>query len=97
MVQPRFVVPPQSESGDRRDDSFRADPAKGAVPGGGLSPEFCALIYDTDAQAINDDYYVTSADFLELRSSIRRGLARGLLAWGIGLLMAVAALGFVYA
>lgn len=54
-----------------------------------LSQEFCELVRGADEHASNDDYYVTSADFIELHSRIRGGLLYGLLLWTTGLFASV--------
>lgn len=96
MARAKLVSPARVGSKQQPGVSVRRDPAPSPHRPRELTPEFCALIYDADSGASNDDYYVTSADFLELHSGIRRGLFLGLLTWGIGVLAAVGILGFVY-
>ena len=62
-----------------------------------LTPEFCELVYEWDPEAANDSYYVTSADFVQLHSEIKRGLLRGVLWWAIIVCAATAAVVFVFA
>ena len=57
-----------------------------------LTPEFCHLVYDADPDASNDNYYVTSEDFLELHSKIRRDLLLGVVGWAVALLLVVGAM-----
>lgn len=65
--------------------------------GNALTPEFYELIYEADPGAKNDDYYVTSADFIGLHSQIKNDLLRGLLWWAFGLCFFMAGLVLVYA
>lgn len=69
----------------------------GAVSqGNALTPEFYDLIYEADPGAENDDYYVTSADFIELHSQIKKDLVRGLVWYAVGLCFFMAGLVLVY-
>ena len=61
-----------------------------------LSPEFFDLIYDWDPEAANDDYYVTSSDFIEIHSQLKRTLIRGVLLWATSVCLGMSALAFVY-
>ena len=61
-----------------------------------LSPEFYDLIYESDSEAENDDYYVRSEDFLELHTKIRKGLIRGLLWWGATLFLVFVGIAYNY-
>ena len=61
-----------------------------------LSPEFCDLIYEWDPEAANDDYYVTSSDFIQLHSQIKKDLIRGLLWWATIVCLAMSGLAFVF-
>lgn len=61
-----------------------------------LSPEFYDLISDWDPEAANDNYYVTSADFIELHSGIKTFLIRRLVWWAISVCVGMSVLFFVY-
>jgi hypothetical protein len=61
-----------------------------------LTSEFFDLIYESDPEASNDNYYVTSADFVQLHSQIRSDLRRSLFWWAIGLCGVLAGTSFVY-
>lgn len=61
-----------------------------------LSPEFFDLIYEWDPKAVNDEYYVTSSDFIELHSQIRTRLIRGVLLWALALCLGMASLAIVF-
>ena len=50
-----------------------------------LTPEFYDLVYSVDSAAANDNYYVTSGDFLELHSQLRKELLSGIFWWSCGL------------
>jgi hypothetical protein len=58
--------------------------------------EFFDLIYELDPGAANDDYYVTSADFLALQSELRSKLIRGLFQWAACLCAAIGAAAVLY-
>ena len=49
-----------------------------------LTPEFYELIYSADPEAANDDYYVTSEDFIHLHWQIKKDLIKGVSWWAIG-------------
>ena len=68
----------------------RGDGIRGSK--GGLSTEFFELIFDADEDASNDDYYVTSADFIEFHTRIRRNLLDAIILWLVGLVIAVTVL-----
>ena len=61
-----------------------------------LSPEFFDRIYDWDPGAANDDYYVTSPDFIELHSQIKRTLIRGVIWWATSVCLGMPVLVFVF-
>lgn len=61
-----------------------------------LSPEFFELIHDWDPEAANDEYYVTSSDFIELHSQIRKFLIRRMIMWSASVLVGMSGLIFVY-
>ena len=61
-----------------------------------LSPEFFDLIYDWDPAASNDDYYVTSPDFIEIHDQLKRTLIRGVLLWATSVCLGMSALAFIY-
>ena len=61
-----------------------------------LSPEFFGLIHDWDPEASNDDYYVTSSDFIEIHSQLNRTLIRGVLFWATNVCLGMSALAFFY-
>ena len=64
--------------------------------GNRLSPEFCELIYEWDPEAANDSYSVTSADFGQLHSQIKKDLLRGVLLWAISLSISTAGLILIF-
>ncbi len=61
-----------------------------------LCPEFFDLIYDWDPEASNDDYYVTSSDFIEIHDQLKRTLIRGVLLWATSVCLGMSALAFIY-
>ena len=61
-----------------------------------LSSEFFDLIYDLDPEAANDDYYVTSSDFIELHSQIKKFLIRRLLWWATSVGVSMSVLAYVF-
>ncbi len=61
-----------------------------------LSPKFFDLIYDRDPEAANDDYYVTSSDFIELHSQIKRTLIRHVLWLATSVCLGMPVLVFVF-
>ena len=67
-----------------------------ALHGHALTPEFYELISGADPDAANDDYYVTSPDFVQLHSKIKKDLIRGLLLWAVCLCLFMAGLASVY-
>jgi len=61
-----------------------------------LTPEFCELISEADPDAANDDFYVTSPEFVQLHSKIKKDVIRGLLLWAVSLCLFMASLVSVY-
>ena len=61
-----------------------------------LSPEFYDLIRDWDPEAANDEYYVTSSDFIELHSQIKRFLIRRMIWWATSVCLGMSALFIIY-
>lgn len=61
-----------------------------------LTPEFYELISGADPDAANDDYYVTSPEFVQLHSKIKKDLIRGFLWWAASLCLFMAGLAFIY-
>ena len=61
-----------------------------------LCPEFLDLISDWDPDAANDNYYVTSSDFIELHSQIKRFLIRRIIWWATSVCLGMSVLLFLY-
>ena len=61
-----------------------------------LSPEFFDLICDWDPEAANDEYYVTSSDFIELHSQIKKFLIRRMIWWAMSVWLGMSALILVF-
>lgn len=61
-----------------------------------LSPEFFDLISDWDPDAANDNYYVTSSDFIELHSQLRKFLIRRMIWWATSVCLGMSVLFFIY-
>ena len=61
-----------------------------------LSPEFFDLIHSWDPDAANDDYYVTSSDFIELHSQIRKFLIRRMIWWATSVCLGMSILFNIY-
>ena len=61
-----------------------------------LSPKFFDLIGDWDPGAANDNYYVTSSDFIELHSQIKKFLIRRIIWWATSVCLGMSVLFFVY-
>ena len=61
-----------------------------------LSPEFYDLIRGWDPEAENDEYYVTSSDFIELHTRIRRFLIRRLIWWATSVCLGMSVLFIIY-
>ena len=70
--------------------------AEAAQHGDQLSPEFFDLICDWDPDAVNDDYYVTSSDFIELHSGIKKFLIRRVVWWAVSVCLGMSILAYVY-
>ena len=66
----------KNDSARRFSHDETAEVAECASLGTRLTPEFFELIYDADPEAENDDYYVTSPDFVQLHSQIKKGLVQ---------------------
>jgi hypothetical protein len=63
------------------DDDSRASADKTVLSENRLSENFYELIYELDPEAKNDDYYVTSADFIELHSEMKAYLITRIIWW----------------
>ena len=61
-----------------------------------LSPEFFDLIHDWDPDAANDNYYVTSSDFIELHSQLRKFLIRRMIWWATSVCLGMSILFYIY-
>ena len=66
------------------------------LPENQLSPEFFDLIFDWDPEAANDEYYVTSSNFIELHSEIKKFLLRRVLWWAISVCVGMSVLAIVF-
>ena len=61
-----------------------------------LTPEFYELIFEADPEALNDDYYVTSRDFVQLHSKIKKDLIRGVSWWLLANCLFIAGMVILY-
>ena len=61
-----------------------------------LSPEFLDVIRDWDPGAANDRHYVTSSDFIEFQSRMRKYVIRRLILWVTSAVLGMSVLWFVY-
>lgn len=78
------------------DEEIRGGFSELSLQKNALTPEFYELIFDADPNAVNDDYYVTSEDFLQLHFRIKKNLILGLIGWAAGLCLFMAGLAYVY-
>jgi hypothetical protein len=78
------------------DNESRASVNKIVLPENRLSENFFELIYALDPEAKNDDYYVTSADFIELHSWIKAYLVRRMIWWAVSVCLGMSALAYLY-
>ena len=83
---------PKGQSGEK----IKTGISGSVLQGNALTPEFYELIYEADPGAENDDYYVTSADFIQLHSQIKKNLVRGLLWWAFGVCVVMSGITFAY-
>lgn len=67
-----------------------------APRGDHLSPEFFDLISDWDPDAANDDYYVTSADFIEIHDQLKTFLIRRMIWWAASVFGGMSLLFIIY-
>jgi hypothetical protein len=76
-------------------EEFKMGISNSVLHGNALTPEFYELIYDVDPEAENDDYYVTSSDFIGLHTQIKKDLLRALRWWAFGICIVMTGITFI--
>ncbi len=96
MRRNQHNVSVRGESASQSGEEVRATIPGAVLQRNTLTPAFYELISKADPDAANDDYYVTSPEFIQLHSKIKKDFIRGLSLWAVALCLFMASLAYVY-